>query len=58
MDRAEFTNAMPGDLVQIPDGCAFVPAPLPVGLPPDWPLLRAAERARGALLFAGEAAAE
>lgn len=49
MRREEFTPDAPGQLVPIPDGWAFVPAPLPPDIPPSWELVQASERAGRAL---------
>lgn len=45
----DFTPEAPGELVQISDGWAFVPAPLPPDILPAWGILHAVEHARGAL---------
>jgi Fic family protein len=49
MERGEFTDLMPGALVDIPGGCAFVPDPLPPLLTVDVSLLQLVEAARGLL---------
>jgi Fic family protein len=56
MRREEFNEQKTGDLIEIEDGIAFVPHPLPVEVPIDRELLVALGNARGALgEFVGEA---
>lgn len=49
MERSEFRKSAPGELVRIPEGHAFLPAPLPPNLKLTRSLMTATDRARGAL---------
>lgn len=57
MNPAEFTPQAPGRLVKVPEGAwAFIPAPLPPNLEPDWPTmleLSVANQALGELAGVG-----
>jgi Fic family protein len=49
MQRHEFSAASPGSLLDIQDGCAFIPNPLPPDLSASWSLHAANERAMAAI---------